>query len=194
MATPAQTIPPERLRLLYSLGDFQLALSAAAFLGELDEDAKYSKIELRRFRCYETTAIISYARPFSLSLGNVPRLTLAMTGAQLSDEQQALHERLMRLRNKVVAHSDAEMMRMRSHAAPMEIDSNFSYVFLHSVFDEGLTFVGMELVALNELLHIVFHSTYKNLLHEAQERPEEFNFLKDYLNQELSPDAADSSG
>jgi hypothetical protein len=179
---------------LYSLGDFQLALSAAAFLGELDENGTYSKVELRRFRCYETTAVISYTRPFSSSLGNVPRLTLAMTGAQLSDEQQDLHERLMRLRNKVVAHSDAEMMRMRSHAARMEIDSDFSYVFLHPVFDQGLTFVGMELVALNELLHIVFHSTYTRLLHEAQERPEEFNFLKDYVNRELLPDVAGSSG
>lgn len=81
------------LRLLYSLGDFQLALSAAAFLGDCDPDAKYSKIELRRFRCYETTVIVAYTRPFSQSKGGIPPLTLKMTGAILSRDQKELHRK-----------------------------------------------------------------------------------------------------
>jgi hypothetical protein len=171
----------ERLRLLYSLGDFQLALSAADFLEECDPDGQYSKVDLRRFRCYETTAIVSYTRPFSGSHGNVPRLTLEMTGAELTDEHRELHHALIRLRNKVVAHSDADMMRMLAHAAPIDVDKDFSFIFLHSIFDEGLTFIGSELVALKELLNCVFHAVYTKLLREAQMRPADFNFLKDYL-------------
>jgi hypothetical protein len=166
---------------LYALGDWQLALSAAAFLGEFDPDGKYSKIELRRFRCYETTAIVSYTRPFSASHGGVPRLTLTMTGVELSGKLLELHDQLLRMRNKVFAHSDAEMMRMLVQAEPLDIDGNFS-VFLHPVFDEGLTFLGMALVDLNELLHRLFHAVYTKLLKEAQLRPADFNFRKDYLN------------
>jgi hypothetical protein len=52
-----------RIRLLYSLGDLQLALSASAFLAECEPDEKYSKVELRRFRCYETALVTAYNRP-----------------------------------------------------------------------------------------------------------------------------------
>ncbi len=46
--------------MIYSLGDLELALSAAAFLSEVDSDKTYNKVELRRFRCYETTVIVAY--------------------------------------------------------------------------------------------------------------------------------------
>lgn len=176
-----ENLRQRRLRMLYSLGDFQLALSAAAFLSELDRDQHYTKVELRRFRCFETTVIISYARPFSESAGGFPQLSLKMVGAELTKEQNALHERLLTLRNKVIAHSDANMMRMTSQANPIEIDTNFSYVFLHAVFDEGLTFIGEQYFELNELLHIVHGSLYKKLLAEAQQQPADFAIRKDYL-------------
>ena len=54
-----------RQRLLYSLNDLQQALSASAFLHELDEGEEYSKVDLRRFRCFETTLVIAYTRPFT---------------------------------------------------------------------------------------------------------------------------------
>jgi hypothetical protein len=44
------------------LNDLQQALSAREFLYECDETQTYSKIELRRFRCYETTLVVAYAR------------------------------------------------------------------------------------------------------------------------------------
>jgi len=170
------------LRLLYSLGDFQLALSAAAFLGDCDPDAKYSKIELRRFRCYETTVIIAYTRPFSQSKGGIPPLTIRMTGAILSHEQKELHRRLVKLRNKVIAHSDAEMMRMVSKTHPTKFDDGFEFVFLQTAFDEGLTFVGHNLIDLDELLHLVSGALYTKLLKEAQRRPKDFDIRKDYLD------------
>jgi hypothetical protein len=101
-----------RIRLLYSLGDFQLALSACEFLYECDPQETYSKIQLRRFRCFETTLIIAYCRPFSQSDGNVAPLTLKMAKVDLTEKEKLLHRRLIRMRNKIVAHSDRELMRM----------------------------------------------------------------------------------
>jgi hypothetical protein len=93
----------QRIRLLYALGDFQLALSASAFLAECDPNEKYSKVDLRRFRCYETTIIMAYTRPFSQSKGSIPSLSLKLVGAQLDEAQRKLHQRLMDIRNKVLA-------------------------------------------------------------------------------------------
>lgn len=172
----------QRLRLLYSLGDFQLALSAAAFLSECDPDEKYSKVELRRFRCYETTMIMGYARPFSEAKGEIPRLTLKMTGAKLNDEQRALHQKFLRLRNKVIAHSDAEMMRIVTKSHSMKFDDGRDFVFFETVFDEGLSFVGLDLVWADELLHIVHGAVLGKLIKEAQHQPGDFDLRKDYLH------------
>ncbi|MDK4724937.1 hypothetical protein [Rhizobium phaseoli] len=58
-------------RLLIAHADLQMALSAIAFLAEeFDSEAKYSKIELRRFKCFETTFIVSYGRAFTKSKGS----------------------------------------------------------------------------------------------------------------------------
>ncbi len=57
-----------RLRLLYSIHDLELALSAIVFLGECDPDERYDRAAIRRFRCYETAAIVAYARRV-LSIG-----------------------------------------------------------------------------------------------------------------------------
>src|ERR1700716_1001841 len=97
-----------RMRLLYSLNDLQQALGACEFLYECDESKNYSKVELRRFRCFETTLAIAYTRPFSQSRGTVPNLTFKMAGLKLSKERISLHERLMDMRNQIMAHSDGE--------------------------------------------------------------------------------------
>jgi hypothetical protein len=172
----------QRLRLLYSLGDFQLALSAAPFLAECDPGEKYSKVELRRFRCYETTIIMAYTRPFSESKGEIPRSSFKVANVQPNAEQKQLHRRLMNLRNKVIAHSDVEMMRIRSQAYPRAFENGFEFVWLQAVFDEGLTFVGQERVALSELLHFIFDAVYTKLLKDAQKDPKGFDLRKDYLN------------
>ena len=79
-----------RRRLLYSLNDLQQALSACSFLYECDEQGTYSKSELRRFRCYETTLVVAYGRPFSQPLaGGIPPLSTKMIGLKLSPERRA---------------------------------------------------------------------------------------------------------
>jgi hypothetical protein len=70
-------------RLAYSLWDFQQSLSALTFLmEECDFDAKYTAVELRRFRCFESTVIISFARPFEGSRGQTA-VGLRAIGIQL---------------------------------------------------------------------------------------------------------------
>lgn len=94
------------------MGDLQLALSACSFLHECDDDALYSKVDLRRFRCFETTLVIAYTRPFTQWRGKLMPLTMKMIGLPLSDAKRSLHQRLDDMRNTITAHSDAEMMRM----------------------------------------------------------------------------------
>jgi hypothetical protein len=173
-----------RLRLLYSLGDIQLALSAAAFLSECDPDSTYSKVELRRFRCYETTIIVSYARPFSQARGEVPCLPFKTIRGELNKDQRDLHRQLMKMRNKVLAHSDAEMMRMVARTFPIDLKDGREFHALQTVFDEGLTFIGDKLRQLDELLHAAFAIVYRKLLEEAQEQPNDFNLVKDYIGRE----------
>jgi hypothetical protein len=52
------------IRMMYSPADLQLALSAVTFLSECEWGKPISKVELRRYKCYETTALIAYALAF----------------------------------------------------------------------------------------------------------------------------------
>jgi hypothetical protein len=99
----------KRIRMLSALGDFDLASSAVIFLMESDDKHKYDLPELRRFRCYEHAAIVSYARPFSDSKV-LPKLSLKQCNIKPNPDEHGLHNRLIRLRNKLVAHSDLETM------------------------------------------------------------------------------------
>jgi len=164
-----------RRRLLYSLNDLQQALSACAFLYECDEDASYSKVELRRFRCFETTLVVAYTRPFTQSRGGTMPLTMKMVGLKLSDEKRALHARLVEMRNTIMAHSDEEMMRMTTQ--PFDVsaaDGEPPMYLIQTVFDEGITLMGKLLVETNELLHEVYQATVHTLFKELQAKPESF--------------------
>ncbi len=169
-----------RRRLLYSLNDLQQALSACGFLYECDEANAYSKIELRRFRCYETTLVVAYTRPFTQSRGAMTPLTMKMIGLKLTAERQALHERLLEMRNTIMAHSDSEMMRMTTEAFDVPLrDGEPPMHFIQTVFDEGVTLLGALLIETNELLNEVYHAVYHTLHKEVQANPELFNIRVD---------------
>jgi hypothetical protein len=169
------------LRLLYSLNDFQIASSAVSFLYECDAGKKYRKPDLRRFRCYETTAVVAYTRPFSQSKGEVPQLSLKMVGAKLNEEQTTLHEELLHLRNRVFAHSDEDMMRMVSKAFPLPLDDGSEFIMFETTFDEGLTFIDAQLRRFQELIGTLIQAVVVTLQKQAQERPGHFDLRKDYL-------------
>lgn len=170
-----------RLRLLYSLNDFQLASSAAAFLYECDPAEKYFKPDLRRFRCFETAAVVAYVRPFSQSKGQIPPLSLKMAGADLNEEQRKLHEELLLLRNKVFAHSDEDMMRMVSKPFSVPFRDGLDFVMFETIFDEGITFMDAKLRRFDELIQTLIRAVVVTLQKQAQDRPDDFDLRKDYL-------------
>jgi len=171
-----------RIRLIYSMKDFQLALSAADFLQECDPDESINKVQLRRYKCFETTAIVAYSRPFSESRGSVPRLSMKMIGVRLDEQQQALHDEIIQLRNRVIAHSDAAMMRMVARIAHVNIGNAERMPYIDAVFDEGLSFVGFFRVSqMLALFHTVFDGLYTTLLEDVRNNPEGFDISHDYL-------------
>src|ERR1700730_2967774 len=169
-----------RRRLPYSLNHLQQALSACEFLYECDETGTYSKIELRRFRCYETTLVVAYTRPFSQSRGGSAPLTMKMVGLKLSKDRLALHDKLMDMRNKIMAHSDSDLMRMTTQPfdVPMREGEPPMYL-IQTVFDEGITLHGKILIEANELLHQVYQAISITLHNELQANPELFNLRVD---------------
>lgn len=172
-----------RIRLLYSMRDIRIAMSAADFLYECDPDEAVSSIDLRRYKCYETTAIIAYARPFSESVGGFPKLSFKMVNLRLDARMLALHNKLIELRNQVIAHSDAEMMRMAVRLDDLEIGADVRMPLISTVFDEGLDFVGFSSVSrILDLFHTVHFAIYETLMDDARRNPEKFNFRFDYLN------------
>lgn len=174
-----------RIRLVYSKKDIQLALSAADFLLDCDPNDRINKVELRRYKCFETTAIVAYSRPFSASHGGVPKLSMKMIGIRLDDQEQALHDKIISLRNKVVAHSDSEMMRIVVSQKDLDIGNGLRMPFIQTAFDEGLEFVGFGPVTnMLCLFHRVYAGIFETLLEDAARNPDSFNFRHDYLDPE----------
>lgn len=123
---------------------------------------------------------MAYTRPFSQSRGEIPALTMKMIDLKLSEEKRALHDRLMLMRNQIMAHSDAEMMRMTTQAFDVPLRSGEPPLFLiQAVFDEGVTLLGALLLQTNELLREVFNATYHALHEDVQANPELFNLRVD---------------
>lgn len=180
--TEHPSIHNRRLRMLYSIKDIQLALSAATFLDECDPEQGVTKIELRRFKCYETTAIISYARPFSESRGAMPKLSLKMIDVKLDSVGSHLHDEVIELRNKAIAHSDAELMRMAVKLHQIDIGEGKMMPLIQPAFDEGLDFLGDRLAKLIELFHTVHAGLQNTLLLDARRNPEKFAVHEDYLH------------
>ncbi len=177
------SIQKRRLRLLYSLKDIQLALSSAAFLAECEPDIAISKVELRRFKCYETTAIIAYARPFSEASDGFPKLSMKMIGVRLDVEEQKLHDQLIGLRNQVIAHSDPKKMRMAVRVTDLDIGNGESWPYINATFDEGLDFVGHQPVTqLMTLFRKVLGGIYTKLVEDAKINSDLFAIQLDHLN------------
>ncbi len=91
-------------RLQLSCSDFAQARSAATFLlQELKDDVVYGMPAWRKFRCYETTMVVAYARPFSQSKGRVPKLGWKALGVEMSAAELALHDKIVAHRNTLTA-------------------------------------------------------------------------------------------
>ena len=135
---------------------------------ECDFDAKYTAVELRKFRCFESTAIISFARPFERSRGQTV-VGLRAIGVLLTEQEKKICERLMNLRRKVIAHSDEDEMHFNVELIkPME-DCEFTMPLF--TFQESLYLKSAELRPLETFLRRLTHAISGALLRLAQSNP-----------------------
>lgn len=163
---------PQVIRAIYSYWDFQQALSSVTFLLEdCNFDEKYNKVELRRFRCYEANLIISMARPFETTKRGTT-IGLRALGIKLTKEQQALVDKILDLRRKVVAHSDEEEMHFRISTFDV-LDGELNIP--HFQFNESLYFEKEELFKLELFLRELMQKMAKFFFEVAQNRPELLN-------------------
>jgi len=155
-------------RAIYSTWDIEKALSALAFLlEEADFNAKYHYVDLRRFKCYETTLIVSLARPFEASR-NGTTLSLKTLGVQLTSAEKELLDKVMFLRRKIFAHSDEEEMHYRVSTFPV-MDGKFN--FPHFQFDEALSLEEYELLQIEIMLRRLKNEFANFFFKLAQEQP-----------------------
>jgi hypothetical protein len=152
------------IRMMYSLTDLQLASSAIAFLSECEWDEPISRVELRRYKCYETTALIAYTRPFAAGRGGF-HLTFRMFNFSPSKPQLATH-----------------------HEAMSEGQEDF--VAFQAVFDEGINFHQERCWEFGELISHVQHALFKHLMFDAQKYPSKFDFRHDYMDLKREPPAS----
>jgi hypothetical protein len=163
-------------RIIYSSWDFQQALSALTFLcEECDFDKQYSNVQLRKFRCFETTAIVSFSRPFKVGRGR-KALDLSAIGFKFSEDEESLKDTVLRLRDKIVSHSDEEEMEYRTHSFRILDDSDLRMPA--AIFRESLYLNEDEYNALESLLHRLLHTIAKYKFKFAQSNPELFEQRK----------------
>lgn len=163
-------------RIVYSSWDFQQALSALTFLlEECEFDQKYSRVQLRKFRCFETTAIVSFSRPFNVGHGR-KALDLTAIGFELSEDENRLKDKIFRLRDKIVSHSDEEEMEYRTHSFRVFDDSDLRMPA--AIFRESLYLDEYEYNALERLLRRLLHAIAAYKFDFAQSNPELFEQIK----------------
>ncbi|WP_178861264.1 hypothetical protein [Thiomicrorhabdus cannonii] len=161
-------------RVIASSWDLQQAQSALTFLLEdIDFDKKYSKVELRRFRCFESQAIVSFARPF-VKARRASTLGLKLIGLRLDEKQQVLMDKVIKLRDKIIAHTDEEAMHFRVDIIDTELtkpgDSS-SIKIPHIQHIEWLYLSEEELLEIQQLISVIQSAITKFLFPLCQSHP-----------------------
>lgn len=167
-------------RIIYSGWDFQQALSALTFLcDECEFDGNYSRIDLRRFRCFETTMIVSFARPFKAGRGREP-LDLSKIGFSITEEESKLKDRMLWLRDKVISHSDEEEMEYKTYLIKPFDDHDI--VFPAEQFIESLYLSGIEYSNIEKFLRRILHAIAQYKFDFAQSHPTKFEQTKESVS------------
>lgn len=182
----------KQARILYSFWDFSQALSALTFLlEEFSPEESYNSIELRKFRCFETTLIISMARPFEKTRSGTT-LSLKNLGIKFSDSENFLVNRVFCLRKKVIAHSDEDEMHfyIEAHDLGMEgIDFRLPDVR----FDESLFLKYEELEQLEIILRKLKNAITEHVFRLIQEYPDLIKMYKKPKSWDSKQEKSDKS-
>lgn len=157
-------------RLMISIHDFEQSRSAATFLlEEVNDAAKYPLVEMRRFRCLETAMVVAYARPFSMAKGEVGPLTWKDTKLSPTPEEKGLHQKLIKHRNTLYGHSDAEFVKMKVWFM-QETSGGRDVGMVFPQFDEHMRFSLAEINAVHEITLKLIHA----LVHQCAEQGAQF--------------------
>lgn len=173
------SLDKQQWRRVQALTDFQQSLSALTFFLDIPDQTNH--VERRRYRCYQNAAIISYCRPFTRSNG-LPKLELSSVQKDISVEEQTLHNFLITERNKVVAHTDIDRMRLLLTSFEVGAGINFP----HIVEDEGFSLLGKEHqfeVWLRKLIQPLASEVYEFV----QGHEPKVEFRQDYLHNHPQP-------
>jgi hypothetical protein len=166
-------------RLIIAHADLQMALSAIAFLAdEVDKDATYSKVELRRFKCFETTFVVSYSRAFTQNHGSrYGQLSLKRIGVKLDATEKSLHDLIIELRNRIYAHSDEDFAHARVDFGKFETP-NGTITVPHLQFEHGLEFAEyFKRMAAMELTSRILHGILLKIRDIGELYPNEFMYV-----------------
>lgn len=156
--------------------DINIANSSIVFLQELDFDkGEYHYTELRRFRAFEANAIIAYCRPFAMSKKGTT-INMGYAGIKFDENAQALHEKIMTLRSKIIAHSDEDFMHFNFKLHDMgykDMDGNkIDLPFPNLVVDEGLYLDQSEIWDFHEHVRKLQYTLYKSVMKISKAYPE----------------------
>ena len=158
-------------KIVYSSWDFQQALSALTFLfDECDFNSKYDRITLRKFRCYESTLIISMSRPLQKSRGGIT-LGLRNLGIKYNKQEQILITKILSLRGTIIAHSDESEMNFKMSLITIDDEINFPNI----QFKENLHLSFEELKQIEHLLRRFIRSISMYILEYSKEFPHLFD-------------------
>ena len=88
------------LRIIHSSKDFQFSLSSLTWLCESwDPQEQYTRIELRKIKCFEAAMVVSFMRPFTSSRkGSV--LKKKTLGIKYSNEENDIIKKIKKIRNE----------------------------------------------------------------------------------------------
>lgn len=148
------------LRLMMSALDFRHSFSAATFLLEdCDWTKRYQTKELRRFRCYETTMVVAYGRPFARAKGGTAPFSWKQIkpGFQINPGELAIHDKLVEYRNKLHAHSDGDFTQIKPEIWRSKLPNGSDHDFLAILGGESLVFTESEVQAIHTFLWKVRH-------------------------------------
>lgn len=148
------------LRLMMTALDFRHSLSAATFLLEDWDGSKSNDTkELRRLKCYETTMVVAYGRPFAQAKGAIAPFSWKQIkpGFQIKPDEVEIHNRLIEHRNKLHAHSDGNFTQIRPEIWRSKMPSGPDHDFLAILGGESLVFSEVEVNAIHKFLWKVRH-------------------------------------
>ena len=172
--TPKQHLKGQLQRLMMSALDFRHALSAATFLmEEVDwESGRCTQEDRRRFKCYETSMVVSYARPFSTARGKAAPFSWKQLGRKfaMSAEEISLHEMLIDFRNRIYAHSDDDHSDITASIWRSDLDDGRTFDFLSVEGGEMLRFEEAQVQAIHTFLWKVRHHVDEAVQHHPAPR------------------------